>query len=219
MTRITRREALCGIGVASFGLAAEKSLHFVFILIDDLGWADPGCYGSRFHETPNIDRLAGQGMRFTSAYAAACQGSPTRVSILTGKYLARLHLTADLPDDAPPKPEQKFLSPRMPPGLPLGEVTLAEVLKPAGYVSAAIGKWRLGPEAFDPNRQGFEFTFGASGSLAGNLTDEAIRFISVGSNEGNSGFVVGSLRHLQVLGIPREAEDHGRPRADRAGAK
>ena len=72
-------------------------LNFVFILIDDLGWADTGCYGSTFYETPHIDRLAGQGMRFTNAYAACPVCSPTRASILTGKYPARLHLTDWLP--------------------------------------------------------------------------------------------------------------------------
>src|SRR3954469_25470849 len=71
--------------------------NFVFILADDLGWADLGCYGSTFYETPNLDRLARDGMRFTDAYAACCVCSPTRASIMTGKYPARLGLTDWLP--------------------------------------------------------------------------------------------------------------------------
>ena len=71
----------------------------MFFLIDDLGWADVGCYGSKFYETPNIDRLASQGMRFTDAYAACPVCSPTRASIMTGKYPARLHLTDWIPGE------------------------------------------------------------------------------------------------------------------------
>mgnify|MGYP003317442690 FL=1 len=77
-----------------FGQAVEKpKLNIVFILIDDMGWTDLGCYGSDYYETPNVDRLARQGMKFTDAYAASCVCSPTRVSILTGKYPGRLHIT------------------------------------------------------------------------------------------------------------------------------
>src|SRR5262245_253845 len=82
---------------AAHAEAATRPPNIVLILADDLGWADGGCYGSKFHQTPNIDRLARQGMRFTDAYAAAPICSPTRASILTGKYPARLHLTDWLP--------------------------------------------------------------------------------------------------------------------------
>src|ERR1051325_2689585 len=74
--------------------------NIVFILLDDLGWRDFGCYGSSFYETPNIDRLANQGMKFTSAYAACPVCSPTRASLMTGKYPARLHLTDFIPGRA-----------------------------------------------------------------------------------------------------------------------
>src|SRR5512140_1681145 len=73
--------------------AKPQPPNIVFILIDDLGWADVGCFGSKYYQTPNIDRLAGQGMRFTDAYAACAVCSPTRASIMTGQYPARLHLT------------------------------------------------------------------------------------------------------------------------------
>ncbi|MBI3853992.1 MAG: sulfatase [Verrucomicrobia bacterium] len=135
--------------------------NFVFILIDDLGWTDLGCFGSTFYKTPNIDRLAEQGMKFTAAYAACPVCSPTRASILTGKYPARLHLTDWLPGRGD-GPSQKLLRPDFLRQLPLAEVTLAEALKPAGYVSASIGKWHLGGKGFSPEDQGFDL------NIAGN---------------------------------------------------
>ncbi len=99
---------LLGLTPVMFALSARagetgKRLNFVFILADDLGWRDAGCYGSTFYETPNIDRLATQGMRFTAAYAAAPVCSPTRASIMTGKYPARLGTTDWF---GAPQPEQ-----------------------------------------------------------------------------------------------------------------
>ncbi|MEW5975419.1 MAG: sulfatase [Acidobacteriota bacterium] len=129
--------------------------NFVFILIDDLGWADLGCYGSRFHRTPNLDRLARQGMRFIHAYAACPVCSPTRASILTGKYPARLHLTDWLPG-RPDQPSQKLARPLIRQALPLEEETVAEVLRSAGYKTAAIGKWHLGGKGYGPQQQGFD---------------------------------------------------------------
>src|SRR6266853_4845133 len=75
----------------------SRTLNFIFILVDDWGWTDLGCYGSKSYDTPNIDKLASLGMRFTNAYAACPVCSPTRASILTGRYPARLHLTDWLP--------------------------------------------------------------------------------------------------------------------------
>ncbi len=79
------------------GIAQAKSPNIVFFLVDDLGWSDVGCFGSDFYETPNIDQLAQDGVKFTNAYAACHVCSPTRASILTGKYPARLNLTDWLP--------------------------------------------------------------------------------------------------------------------------
>src|SRR3954470_22238795 len=87
---------------------AKPKLNFVIILIDDMGWRDLGCYGNRFHETPHIDQLAADGVRFTDAYAACPVCSPNRASLLTGKYPARLHLTDWLPGRAD-RPTQKLL--------------------------------------------------------------------------------------------------------------
>ncbi|HUG19857.1 MAG TPA: sulfatase-like hydrolase/transferase, partial [Planctomycetaceae bacterium] len=133
---------------------AANTPNFVFFLVDDMGWIDPACYGNRFHETPNIDRLATQGMRFTNAYAACPVCSPTRASILTGKYPATLNLTDFIPGHS--RPWEKLVVPEMNMNLPLEEITFAELLHPAGYVSASYGKWHLGGPAFFPGQQGFD---------------------------------------------------------------
>jgi arylsulfatase A-like enzyme len=135
--------------------------NFIFILIDDMGWKDLGCYGNTFHETPHIDRLAAQGMKFTQAYAAAPVCSPTRASILTGKYPARLHLT-DFLTGRSDRPSQKLLRPKALQYLPLEEVTIAKALKPLGYVSGSIGKWHLGTEPYFPEKHGFDLNIGGT---------------------------------------------------------
>jgi arylsulfatase A len=135
--------------------AEAKRPNIVFILVDDLGWADVGCFGSKFYQTPNIDRLAAQGLRFTDAYAACAVCSPTRASILTGKYPARLHLTDWIAGEGD-APNHALLVPQWRKFLPLEEVTIAEALKPAGYVSASIGKWHLGGPKYFPQHQGFD---------------------------------------------------------------
>ena len=114
--------------------------NILFFLVDDLGRHQVGCYGSSFYETPNIDKLAKDGMRFDHAYAAAAVCSPTRASIMTGKYPARLHLTDYIPGH---KPKRRLVTPKMQQGLPLEEVTLAESLKAAGYATGHFGKWHL----------------------------------------------------------------------------
>jgi arylsulfatase A-like enzyme len=137
--------------------------NFLFILADDLGWPQLGCYGSRFYETPNLDALAGEGMKFTDAYSAGPVCSPTRASIMTGKYPARLHITDFIPGSD--FPYEKLNQPEWQKYLPLEEVTIAEVLKGAGYVTASFGKWHLSiakkpPESaqYDPDKQGFDET-------------------------------------------------------------
>ena len=138
--------------------AASKP-NFIFILADDLGGRDLGSYGSTFHETPNLDRLAASGMRFTQAYAACSVCSPTRASILTGKYPARIGLTDWLPGRAD-RPGQKLKRPEILHHLPLEEVTLAEALKEGGYRTAFMGKWHLGGKGFWPEQQGFDINLG-----------------------------------------------------------
>ena len=149
----------CGrLGAARPKLPKERP-NFLFILIDDLGWADLGCYGSTFHETPNIDRLAAQGMRFTDAYAACPVCSPTRASILTGKYPATVNLTDFIPGH--PRPWARLRVPKFNLQLPLEEATIAEALKSGGYATACVGKWHLGyQKKFLPTRQGFDYYYG-----------------------------------------------------------
>jgi len=139
-------------------MAAESSPpkpNIVFILTDDLGINDLGCYGRREHHTPHLDALAAAGTRFTSAYCAQPICSPSRAAIMTGKNPARLHLTTYLPG-RPDCPSQKLLHPIIRQQLPLEEKTLPEYLKEAGYISACIGKWHLGGKGFGPAEQGFD---------------------------------------------------------------
>ena len=168
------------------GADARPLPNIVFILADDLGIHDLGCYGRREHNTPYLDQLAAQGTRFTAAYCAQPICSPSRAAILTGKAPARLHLTTYLPG-RPDCRSQKLLHPRMRMELPLKEKTLAEYLKAAGYATACIGKWHLGGEGFGPLEQGFDFyhagqavttpsqTEGGKGEY--DLTHQAIQFI------------------------------------------
>ncbi|MDP7305395.1 MAG: sulfatase-like hydrolase/transferase, partial [Pirellulaceae bacterium] len=125
--------------------ADERRPNVVFFLVDDLGWRDLGCYGSSFYETPNIDRFAEQGVSFTQAYATCHVCSPTRASIMTGKYPARLQLTDWLPGRRE-FPFQKLKNAEIHQHLPLEEITIAEALKAHGYRTAHIGKWHLGEE-------------------------------------------------------------------------
>ena len=152
--------------LASFGGAAENPrLNIVFILIDDMGWTDLGCYGSDYYETPNVDRLAQQGMKFTDAYAASCVCSPTRVSILTGKFPGRLHITHAIPIQGAERIKEPLplIEAIYRKNLPLEEVTIAEALKPGGYVSAFMGKWHVCWEKeFYPKAQGFDLNVGGN---------------------------------------------------------
>jgi len=135
------------------GALLPKKPNIVLFLADDLGWHQLGCYGSRFYETPNIDNLAKQGMKFTDAYAAAAVCSPTRASIMTGKYPARLHLT-DFIKGGSPK-DKKLLTPEWTPYLPLKEKTIGEILRPAGYATGHFGKWHLNrTKKYEPGRPG-----------------------------------------------------------------
>ena len=150
---------LCALlGWSGVAFAQTEKPNIVFILADDLGINDLSCYGRRDQPTPNLDRLAGQGMRFTSAYCAQAICSPSRAAILTGKCPARLHLTNFLPGRADAA-SQKLRQPVIEGQLPLEETTLAELLRSAGYATACIGKWHLGGAGFGPKEQGFDHYF------------------------------------------------------------
>ncbi len=146
---------LLALAVVAAGCLESDSVdqpNVVLIIIDDLGWTDVGAYGSTFYETPNIDRLAASGALFTQFYAASSVCSPTRASIMTGKYPARLHLTNWIGGEQ----KGKMLPAEYIRQLPLEEMTVGEVLKKAGYATGFIGKWHLGEEPYYPEFQGFD---------------------------------------------------------------
>lgn len=208
-------------------------MNIVFILMDDLGYSDVGCYGSRFYETPHIDRLAREGLRFTDAYAACPVCSPTRASLLTGRYPARIGLTDYLVGQR----RGKMLPAEYLHHLPLEQTTVAECLRDAGYATASIGKWHLGPEPYYPEKQGFDLNvagchlghppsyfwpYGDQGVrvpitpglpdeyLTDRLTDEAIKFIRSSSEK--PFFLY--LSHYAVHN-PQQSKDHWTQRFSR----
>jgi arylsulfatase A-like enzyme len=130
-------------------------LNIVMIVIDDMGWMDTAVYGSDFYETPNIDRLAAEGARFTQFYTASPVCSPTRASLMTGKHPARLDLTNWIGGEQNGLLQQAQYIRQ----LPLEEVTIAEAFKKHGYATGYIGKWHLGEQLHLPRVQGFDFTF------------------------------------------------------------
>jgi len=186
---MTRRNLLKAMGIGAAAAAAPavlqakamgkggKKPNIVLVLVDDLGWTDAACFGSKYYETPHIDRLAAKGMKFTDAYAACAVCSPTRAAVMTGRYPARLGVTDWI--------RARFQGGKIPaskinpsvsgwtkarPGklscplnalwMELDEVTIAEALKPAGYTSCHIGKWHLGPDEWYPDKQGFDYNIG-----------------------------------------------------------
>lgn len=162
--------------------------NIVVILADDLGWADLGCYGNTFNETPNIDRLAAEGLRFTQFYAGpVC--SPTRANIQSGQDQARFGITQHIPGHR--RPFARLIDPVVPTELPLSTVTFAESLGTNGYRTGYFGKWHLGGQNHSPSDQGWQTALETHGntlppSVTGSpetrqtaefLTEKAIAFI------------------------------------------
>lgn len=193
--------------------------NILFILIDDMSWADLACYGNRFHETPQIDRLAAEGLRFTDFYAAGAVCSPTRASIQSGQNQARLGITDFIPGHQ--RPFAPLLVPEVVDHLPLKIVTPAEALRHAGYVSGYFGKWHLGGPAYEPSQQGYDVSVVTNGGhtaprfrtnpqmeipdgtyLADFLTDQTIDFIRQQRDRPFFAF----LSHFAVH-IPLDAEE------------
>ena len=218
--------------------AAGPKTNIIFILADDFGARDLACYGGRYFATPNIDRIAAEGARFTNAYAACPVCSPTRASILTGRYPVRTGVT-DWITGRKSDPAGPITTPITATELKLSETTIAEALKPSGYRSASVGKWHLGGPGFFPTDQGFDLNVGGNNSgspprapkpyfgpfelpnlsakegdfLPELLTDNAVRFVE--SNKANPFFLY--FPHYSVhlpLGAPEQEVARHKARAD-----
>jgi arylsulfatase A-like enzyme len=191
-----------------FSPLSARRPNVVFVVVDDLGWTDLGCYGSTFYDTPNLDRLATQSIRFTQAYAASPVCSPTRAALLTGRHPVRIGITdwiPGMPDDRADQPQLR--TPEDLHFLPLDELTISEIFHKAGYLTFFAGKWHLGETpGFWPEAQGFQINKGGNGKgsptfpggngyyapygnptleegppgeyLTDRLTEESIRFIA-----------------------------------------
>ena len=213
---------LLAAAVASQATADPRRPNIVLILADDLGWRNVGCYGSPTCQTPHIDRLARQGVRFTDAYAACHVCSPTRASILTGRYPARLHLTNYIPGNTP----GRMRPPDWRPYLPLDEVTIAEALAPHGYRCGHFGKWHLNRNKnyragrpMDPGSQGFHEVLTtrkptrdarpeADAHHVRQITDAAIDFIRRHANRPFFCYVSHNSVHRPILADPKRVAQH-----------
>jgi arylsulfatase A-like enzyme len=174
------------VPLSADGIGSKRPPNVVLILADDLGWADLGCYGADLHETPNIDRLAKQSVRFTDAYAASIC-SPTRACLLTGKHYARLNFTIWREAALTTPHDKKLIPPPSIADLPYSEVTLAEAFRSAGYLTAIVGKWHLGSARFYPETQGFDINIG--GTLWGAPASYFFPYRGSGRYEGDFRYV------------------------------
>ncbi len=182
-----------------------KYPNVVFIVADDLGWENLGCYGSDYYHSPNIDKLAQDGMRFTNAYAASTVSSPTRASIMTGKYPARLKLTNFIPGHN--KTDKLLTVPDWQKYLPLEEYTIGEMFKEEGYSTALFGKWHLSKEKtppeslpFNPDKHGFKETF---------VTYKPAAYMPIGDwqKSGKDPHSVDTITNLAIDFIERNTEN------------
>lgn len=206
LRHIGRRSAAAGLAFSVLrppGASGQERTaarpNLVFILADDLGWAELGCYGNRFNDTPHLDRLAREGMRFTQAYAAAPVCSPMRASFMTGQYPARVGITDYLrPND------EKYLSP--------DHVTLAEMLGRAGYVCGLIGKWHLTGDYTtrrgEPSRHGFhEVVCSESRGIGGGSYFPPYHFNPAVKPRAKSEYLTDRLNHEAVRFIQRHRNE------------
>ena len=184
--------------VTGYGQSVQKNPNqpnIVLFLVDDLGWKDVGFMGTKYYDTPNIDKLSRQGMAFTNAYAACALCSPTRASIQTGRYPARIGITdwirarfqLNTTEVKAPEPyenngDKKLRTPSNPYWMELSEVTIAELLKQAGYFTCHIGKWHLGPDDYYPEKQGYDLNIG------GNDMGQPVNYFDPYTNEKGVGF-------------------------------
>ena len=157
MTRSILLFAATLVSVAVSSAAPAEQPNVILIFIDDMGWKDVGCYGNDFVETPHIDRLAAEGVRFTDFYAAGAVCSPTRCALQSGQNQARIGITAHIPGHW--RPFERVITPQTTMALPLDIITIGEALQSSGYTTGYVGKWHLGNGAqFQPDRQGYDFS-------------------------------------------------------------
>jgi arylsulfatase A len=170
MLQCLKKSAACIAFLSVISVPASQKPNILFIMADDLGWMDLACQGNKLVETPHLDRLAKQGMRFTSAYAAAPVCSPTRCAVLTGQAPARIGLTTHLPGMFFPK-DNRPQPAKLTKQLGTEYVTIAERLKEAGYANAFLGKWHIAPSVarggrvakeLSPTGQGFDVNIGGT---------------------------------------------------------
>lgn len=196
----------------------EEQWNVVFILADDMGWNQVGYNGTTFYETPNVDRIAAEGLIFSNAYSANPVCSPTRASIMTGKNPARLHLTNYIPGN--PYPYAKLTTPVIIDGLPLAEVTLAELFKAHGYVTGHFGKWHLNADKNyvpgrpkDPGSQGFDEVFtsvkptedadpSSDAHHAVEITERTLKFIEENRDHPFFAYVAHHVVHRPIMEKP-----------------
>lgn len=215
--------------------AQDRPPNIIFILIDDMGWTDLGCYGSKYYETPHLDQLAKDGMRFTQAYSACTVCSPTRAAVLTGKSPARLHITDWIAGHN--RPNARLTIPEWTKHLPEAEETLAERLKTRGYATASIGKWHLGGTDHYPEKHGFDVNIGGTDAgsppsyfspykiatlpdgpqgefLTDRLTTEAIGFIEQHKDQPFFIYLPHYAVHTPIMGKPEVVAKYQAKKAD-----
>src|SRR5262245_49784233 len=178
----TAASSLALAGFGRTGFAQDTKPNIVFILADDLGYADVSCYGQRDYTTPNVDRLALEGLRFTQGYSNSANCSPTRTGLITGRYQMRLEVGLEEPIGAStPKSV----------GLPPSHPTLPSLLKQAGYCTSLVGKWHLGflPD-FSPIKSGYDKFFG--------IYSGAADYFNHGADAARSGADAGQLHEGEV---------------------
>jgi arylsulfatase A-like enzyme len=188
--------ALCFpfVPLAAADAPARRPPNIIFIMADDLGWTDLACQGSKFYETPNIDRLAKEGMRFTNGYTCGPNCQPTRAALMSGQYVPRTGVYTVGATDRFDTSRRPLVPVENVTQLPRDKVTVAEAMKAAGYTNALFGKWHLGNNLFGPDHQGFDETLVSMGQhfnfatkppvqvpaetyLADYLTDRALAFM------------------------------------------
>jgi len=223
MHRLRPLAALLGcLHILALAAQAQDRPNIVLLLADDLGWTGLRCFGSDFYETPRLDALAGKGVKFTQAYAACTVCSPTRASLMTGQYPARLHLTDFIAGQN--RPFAKMIIPDWSKGLAHEQHTIAEALKAVGYRTGHVGKWHLNrpnhTEQDSPLRHGFDTTYDRPPRTKGYKlaekitqetghtyltdirTDKALEFITESKEQSFFLYLAYNVPHTPIQGRP-----------------